>query len=507
MNYRRNIFFTLLALAVCACVSAQSTKPNIIYILADDMGYGDVGCYGQKQIHTPNIDALAAGGMKFTQHYAGAPVCAPSRCVLMTGRDAGHARVRGNYETGPYGFGAGLELRDEDFTLGEMMKQRGYNTAVIGKWGMGVAGTTGEPNKQGFDYSYGFLNQGHAHYQYPDYLFRDGKRIELPENKNDGRKSYSNNLFTGEAMQFVSNNKSNPFFLYLAYTTPHAELLVPEDSIFNSYKGKFVEKPYKQNHQGGSSDDDFGAYHSQDYPNAAYATCITHLDMCIGKLIAFLKQQGLYENTLIIFSSDNGPAKEGGADPLYFNSSGGLRGKKRDVYEGGIREPMIAVWPFKIKAGVVTNNITGFQDIMATLADVTGKPLEKKITTEGISIYPTLTGNNKAQKQHPYLYWEFHENKTSSQALRVGNWKAVRQAPDTAMELYDLSKDIAEQINVADQYPAIVKKMEDMFIKARAPHPLWPLKTLSEAVTKRKNTKQQKGNTEAAASSIEQKPD
>ncbi|HLP37706.1 arylsulfatase [Lacibacter sp.] len=479
-------FFFLLSLLFCSVLATAQAKPNVIYILADDLGYGDVGCYGQKEIRTPNIDAMAASGIKFTRHYAGAPVCAPSRAVLMTGRNIGFARVRGNYENGPYGFGAGLELKDSDLTIAEVMKARGYITAVIGKWGMGMNGTTGEPNKQGFDYSYGFLNQGHAHYQFPEFLYRNGKKFELPENKNDQRKLYSNNLFTEEALRFVAKNKQKPFFLYLAYTTPHAELLVPDDSIFHSYKGKFQEKPYIKNGQGGAQQDNFGAYNSQQYPNAAYAASITHLDMSIGRVIAYLKSEGLLENTLIIFSSDNGPAKEGGANPDYFKSSGMLRGKKRDVYEGGIRVPMIAMWPSRIKQGVVTDHVSAFEDVMTTLADATGKPLQKSITTEGVSFFPLLTGNTAAQKQHKFLYWEFHEGKTSSQAMIMGKWKAVRAAPDTALELYNLERDIAEKNNEAFNEPQLVKQFETMFKKARSPHELWPLKTNKDAISNKK---------------------
>ncbi len=478
---RWTLFLLVGMLATTSVIQAQ--KPNIIYILADDMGYGDVGCYGQKEIRTPNLDAMAKAGMLFTQHYAGAPVCAPSRAVLMTGRDVGHARVRGNYENGPHGFGAGLELRDKDFTLGEVMKARSYATAIIGKWGLGVEGTIGEPSKQGFDYSYGFLNQGHAHYQFPDYLFRNGQRIEIEENKNGKRKLYSNNLFTDEALQFIGNNKSKPFFLYLAYTTPHAELLVPEDSIFASYKGRFAEVPFIMSSQGGTPHNSFGAYNSQAYPKAAYAACITHLDRCIGIVVEYLKANNLYQNTLIVFSSDNGPAKEGGADPSYFNSSGGLRGMKRDVYEGGIREPMIVVWPAKINAGSTTDFISGFQDMMPTLAEVAGKPLDKKIPTAGLSLYPLLTGNRAIQKKHPYLYWEFHEGKATAQAIRMGDWKAVRMAPDSTMEIYYLANDREEKKNLAAQQPALVKAFETLFKSARTGHELWPLKTAKDALT------------------------
>jgi arylsulfatase A len=457
---------------------AQTPKPNIIYILADDLGIGDVGCYGQKIIRTPNLDALAAQGIKFTQHYAGAPVCAPSRAILMTGRDAGHCRVRGNYEAGKHGFGAGLELRDEDVTIGEVLKKRGYATAVIGKWGMGVEGTTGEPNKQGFDYSFGFLNQGHAHYQFPDYLFRNGKRVAMTENENDGRKAYSNTLFTDEAKQFIQQNDKQPFFLYLAYTTPHAELLVPDDSIFQSYKGKFEEKPYVFNKQGGNSkQDNFGAYNSQSHPMVAYAASITHLDMCVGQVVAQLKKLGLYDNTLILFSSDNGAAKEGGANPDFFKSSGIYRGKKRDLYEGGIRMPFIAAGWSKIPKGVESKHVSSFQDVLTTLADMSGKPLEKTHNTEGVSFYPTLTGKSKKQKKHDYLYWEFHENKTSDQAILWHNWKGIRHDPNGKLELYNLTNDPSETQDVADKNPLIVQQIESLLKKAREPHDIWSLKT------------------------------
>lgn len=456
---------------------AQNKKPNIIYILADDMGYGDLGCYGQKDIKTPHLDALAAGGMKFTRHYAGASVCAPSRAVLMTGRAPGKARVRGNYETGPHGFGAGLELRDEDITLGEVMKQYSYSTAMIGKWGMGVENTTGEPNRQGFDYSYGFLNQGHAHSQYPDYLFRNGQRVEIDENKNGKRGAYTNDLFTDEALAFIDNHREKPFFLYLAYTTPHAELLVPEDSIFLSYKGKFKEIPFVKNVQGSNGKNDFGIYHSQASPNAAYAASINHQDMSIGRIIALLKERGLYENTVIMFSSDNGPASEGGTNPEYFNSSGNLRGKKRDLYEGGIKMPFIVSWPAKLKPGQVSDHVCAFWDIMPTFADIAGEKLSKKIPSEGISFYPTLIGKTRKQKQHTYLYWEFHENKTSDQALRFGDWKAIRHDPNGAIEVYNLKEDAGEKNNVAAQHLEVVKKAQQLFAIARTPHELWPLKT------------------------------
>lgn len=474
--FRLNCLITTLLLFTTALHSIGQ-KPNIIYILADDLGYGDVGCYGQKVIRTPNIHRLASNGMKFTRHYAGASVCAPSRAVLMTGRDIGHASVRGNYETGPHGFGAGLELQPEDFTIAEMLKQQGYTTAIVGKWGLGVEGTTGEPNKQGFDYSYGFLNQGHAHNQFPEYLFRNGKKVLIEENKAASRKRYSNDLFTDETLNFLKKTRQKPFFLYLAFTTPHAELLVPDDSIFKSYKGKFTEQPYIQPQQAVSANNNFPGYNSQAYPMAAYAASITHMDMCIGKIISMLQSKGLLENTLIIFSSDNGPAKEGGADPEFFHSSGALRGKKRDLYEGGIRVPLIASWPMMIKRNSVSSHISGFQDLMPTLAEISGYQFPSSVTGEGISFYATLKGDSSSQKQHDYLYWEFHENKTSSQAVLIGNWKAFRPDPQARLELYHLGQDPSEQINVADNHPDQLRKMESILQNARTSHDLWPLKT------------------------------
>ena len=473
INYRF-IFFLL------ATVSLQDgfsqTKPNIIYILADDLGYGDIGCYGQTVIRTPHLDSMASRGMRFTRHYAGAPVCAPSRAVLMTGRDIGHARVRGNLENGPHGFGAGLELRDEDVTVAEVLKQRGYATAIIGKWGLGVEGTTGEPKKQGFDYSYGYLNQGHAHTQFPGFLFRNGERINIPENASNKKGGYSNDLFTKEALRFIAGNKKRPFFLYLAYTTPHAELLVPDDSIFNSYKGKFEEKPFVRPANQRPSSNGFGGYNSQAYPKAAYAASITHMDMCIGKIISILESNNMLKNTLIIFSSDNGPAKEGGADPDYFKSSGLLRGKKRDLYEGGIRVPMIAMWPAVIKPHSESTHISGFQDVLPTLAEISGERLGSEQATEGISFYATLKGSAATQTRHAYMYWEFHENKTSEQAIMIGNWKGIRHAPDEPFELYDLDNDEGEQKNVAADHPGEVLKLEAIIKDARESHPVWPLK-------------------------------
>ena len=450
-------------------------KPNIIYILADDLGYGDLGCYGQKTLKTPHLDQMAREGIRFTQHYAGSPVCAPSRASLMTGRDPGHCRVRGNYETGPHGFGGELELLPTDVTIAEILKRAGYQTALVGKWGLGMDGTTGEPNKKGFDYSYGFLNQAHAHNQFPEYMFRNGIKQEVPENRGGKCNYFSNDIFTDDAISFLEQRKDSPFFLYLAYVTPHAEMLVPEDSIFNSYKGKFKETPFVMGTDGSNGTDPFGAYRSQSYPEAAFASMITHIDNDVQKVLDKLKELGIDKNTLVVFSSDNGPHKEGGNNPYYFDSNGSQRGIKRDLYEGGIRVPFIVRWPGVIKQEQESNQISAFWDILPTFAELTHVDISKD-TVEGVSLVPTLLDDPDKQKQHPFLYWEFHENKYSDQAVRMGKWKAIRHDPDGQMELYNLEVDREEQNDLATEYPGIVGKMDSIMGHSRAENPYFPLK-------------------------------
>lgn len=480
---RRTRRSSVVIIVFMLCLGCQSTvnesqrplRPNIIYILADDLGYGDIGCYGQEVIPTPALDRMAAEGMMFTQHYAGAPVCAPSRVSLMTGLHTGHSYVRGNYETGKYGFGGQLELRPEDVTVAELLKNEGYKTAVIGKWGMGMDGSSGEPNKKGFDYSYGYLNQAHAHWHFPDYLFRNGKKEPVESNAHGKRAYFSNDIFTDDALRFIQETKDEPFFLYLAYVVPHAELLVPDDSVFARFKGKFEEVPFVAGHQGSNGIDSLGYYHSQAYPKAAYATMITRLDRDIGKILQQLKQLGLDENTIVMFSSDNGPHREGGADPEYFNSNGSLRGCKRDLYEGGIRVPFIVRWPGTIKPGQVSHHVSAFWDIFPTFADLAGIEVSD-LKTDGYSLVPTFLGDTLRQEKHPYLYWEFHERKYSDQAVRKGKWKAVRHDPDGPIELYDLSTDPAEQVNVAAENEAIVNEMKTIMESARTENPYWSLK-------------------------------
>jgi len=452
----------------CASIgqtAVRRKKPNIIFILADDLGYGDLGCYGQEEIATPNLDLMAADGMRFTDHYAGSTVCAPSRCSLMTGLHTGHCYVRGNREAKPMGQ---TPLPDETVTVAELLKEAGYTTALIGKWGLGGPGSTGIPNKQGFDYFYGYLCQRHAHNYYPEFLFRNEETVPLEGNKvanprPDGagvaieRAQYSHDLVTEEAISFVEQNKDRSFFLYLAYTIPHAN---------NEAKNKGMEVP------------SLGQYADKDWPEPqkGHAAMITRMDRDIGRLFAKLAELGLDEDTLVVFSSDNGPHREGGNDPDFNDSNGPLRGIKRDLYEGGIRVPMIARWPGKIKAGSVTNHVSAFWDFLPTCCELSG--VETPIGLDGISMVPTLLGQKKKQKKHEFLYWEFHE-KVKKQAVRMGEWKGVRlnmaENPGGAIELYNLKVDIAEKHNVADQHPQIVAQIANYMKTARTQSEYWPL--------------------------------
>ena len=437
-------------------------RPNIIFILADDLGYGDLGCYGQETIRTPNLDRMAAEGMVFTDHYAGTCVCAPSRCSLMTGLHTGHAYIRGNSEVQPMGQ---LPLPADTVTLPKLMKKARYTTALIGKWGLGGPGSTGTPNKQGFDYFFGYLCQRHAHNYYPEFLFRNDDRVPLanevkPVNPPGGvatkRMQYSPDLFTAAALDFVIEDRRKPFFLYLAYTIPHANNEAGKDGM---------EVP------------SYGPYAGEDWPRPqkGHAAMITRMDADIGKLFLRLKTLGLDDKTLVLFSSDNGPHKEGGADPEFFSSSGPLRGMKRDLYEGGIRTPLIARWPGHIPAGSGTNHVCAFWDFLPTCCELAGVTTPEGI--DGISILPTLLGKPEGQRKHPYLYWEFHEQ-GKKQAVRMGDWKAVRlnvaKEPSGPIELYNLKDDLGEQQNVADQHPEIVKQMAEIMATARIPSEHWP---------------------------------
>mgnify|MGYP006279312417 CR=1 FL=1 len=419
----------------------QPSKPNIIYILADDAGYGDFGCYGQKEIHTPNIDSMAAEGMLFTQHYAGAPVCAPSRCSFLTGKHTGNAYIRGNREKLPEGQ---LALKEDIPTIADMLNTEGYTSAIIGKWGLGRPNTEGVPARHGFNYFFGYLCQRQAHNYYPNHLWQNDEKIVL-----NGKK-YTHDIFTVEALEFIERGKDGPFFLYLAYTIPHADLQVPE----------------------------LGEYADRDWPEnkKKYAAMISRLDRDVGRIIEKLRKTGLDRNTLVILTSDNGPHAEGGYDPDYFNSNGPLRGIKRDLYEGGIRVPMIAWWPGTISPGSISNHVSAFWDMMPTFAELSGADVQ--IETDGISLVPELTGRSKSQRKHEYLYWEFHEQ-GGKQAIRKGDWKAVRLNvrlfPGNEVALYNLGKDPGETNDVSSEYPAMARELKMMMEEVRSESDVFPL--------------------------------
>ncbi|MEJ7691729.1 arylsulfatase [Daejeonella sp.] len=442
-------------------------KPNVIFIMADDLGYGDIGVYGQKLIKTPNIDALAKNGIKFTQFYAGTSVCAPSRSSLMTGQHTGHTPIRGNKEAKPEGQ---FPLKGSAYTIAELFKDAGYVTGDFGKWGLGFVGTEGDPNKQGFDQFFGYNCQRLAHDYYPDHLWDNSTRIELP-NSLTKSEVYGPDLIQARALGFIAANKTKPFFAFMSYTLPHAGLELPEnDKLFLEYRNAFKESPkqVKAVKTGPS------LYKGQPYPRAAYAAMVTRLDDYVGQLVSKLKDLDIEKNTLIIFTSDNGPHVEGGNDPQFFNSGGGFRGVKRDLYEGGIRAPMIMSWPSVIKAGSVSDHIGAFWDFMPTFADITSQKKPQKI--DGNSILPVLKGQG-SQPKHDYLYWEFHEN-GGRQAVRMGKWKGVRLNAKTnfnsPLELYDLANDQAESKNVAASNPEIIKKMTRIMKNARVENSDYP---------------------------------
>jgi arylsulfatase A-like enzyme len=429
---------------------AHAAPPNIVFLLADDLGYGDLGCYGQKRIATPNIDRLAKEGMRFTQAYAGSTVCAPSRCSLMTGKHTGHAVHRGN-----------KYIPLTDTTVAELLKTAGYKTAVMGKWGLGEPGSEGVPSKRGFDAFYGYLNHHHAHNYYPDYLWRGDTKETLPgnivikDNVNSKRTTYAPDVILNESLTWLEKNKSGPFFLYHGFLFPHA----------NNEKGRADGN--------GMEVPDAGIYAKEKWPQPQknHAAMISYLDMQVGKILDKLKEIGAENNTLVLFSSDNGPHKEGGADPAFFQSWGPLRGFKRDLTEGGIRVPFIARWPGKVKAASVNDHVCAFWDFLPTAVELAGAKLPEKI--DGVSLVPTLTGKGE-QKAHAFLYWEFHE-RGSQFAVRHGNYKAIRPHLDAKLELYDLTKDLQEKNNIAESNPDVVNKIEEYLKTARTESKDWPL--------------------------------
>lgn len=429
--------------------------PNIVYLLADDLGYGEAGCYGQTRIATPRIDALAAQGMRFTRHYSGAPVCAPARCVLMTGMHAGHATIRDNLEHQPEGQ---EPIFKDDITIAEVLKARGYATGCFGKWGLGYPGSEGDPLQQGFERFFGYNCQRHAHNHYPRYLWSNDTRLMLGGNQAGltGR-HYAHDLIVKEALTFIRAHAAGPFFCYVPFTLPHLALQVPDDSLA-PYRDAFPETPYDGN-----------SYLPHPTPRAAYAAMISRLDRGVGQIVDLLHELGLDDQTLVMFSSDNGPThlKEQ-VDYDFFDSTGGLRGLKGSVYEGGIRVPLIARWPGSIAAGSTSDHICGFQDILPTFAQLAGADDPPDI--DGISFAPTLLGKTDAQRLHPWLLWDF-PGYGGQLAVREGRWKAVRrnlrQHPDAPLELYDLDVDPNETTDVASQHPDVAARLASILRENR----------------------------------------
>ncbi len=423
-------------------VASAAEKPNIIYILADDLGINDFGCYGQKIMKTPRIDQMAKEGMQFFNHYSGSTVCAPTRSCLMTGQHTGRTRIRGNSKA---------HLKPEDVTVAEVLKKAGYATGCVGKWGLGEASSPGIPNQQGFDFFFGYLNQSRAHRFYPDYIWRNEKKEHYPNNPTK-RETYIHDSFTREGLNWIEKQSKTdePFFLYMAYTLSHVDLDVPDDSMEPYLKTIKEKGPYK------NPNSPQKGYRSHPTPRACFAGMTSRLDRDVGKILDLVDKLGISKNTIIMFSSDNGPTPAGGADPDFFDGNGIYKGIKRDLYEGGIRVPLIARWPGKIKAASRSNHISAHWDLMATVSDLTDTSPADDHT--GISFLPSLLGNGE-QKSHDHLYWEFYE-RGGKQAIRKGDIKAVRldrikSGAKGPWEIYDLSSDPGEKTNLASKRPEL----------------------------------------------------
>ncbi|MCY1722812.1 arylsulfatase [Prolixibacteraceae bacterium Z1-6] len=472
----------------------EQQKPNIIYILADDLGYAELGCYGQEKIETPNIDRLAENGIRFTQHYAGAPVCAPSRCVLLTGKHMGHAQIRGNDEWRERGNVWDFKAMSEDpnlegqrplktgtKTIGRMLQQAGYKTGIVGKWGLGAPLTEGIPNKQGFDFFYGYNCQRQAHTFFPFHLWKDTTKVllnnrlvppgtKIPEGADKYAEEsyadfwlndYSAELMQKEVINFIKENKDKPFFMYYANPIPHAPLQAPKRWI-DYYLEKFGdEEPYLGNK----------GYFPHRYPHAAYAAMVSYMDEQVGEIVTTLKELGLYDNTIIMFTSDNGPTYNGGTDSPWFDSAKPFKSEqgwgKGDVHEGGIRVPMIAQWPGNIRPGTETNHISAFYDVLPTACEIAG--IEAPVDVDGKSFLPALLG--KEQEKHEFLYWEF-PSYGGQQAVRMGKWKGIRKnifKGNLKIELYNLEEDVQELNNIAEEHPEVVEKIQKIFEQEHIP--------------------------------------
>ena len=489
------LFLTLFAVTLPCIASAADRKPNIVFIMADDLGYGDLGCYGQTKIKTPNIDAIRDAGMKLTNHYSGAPVCAPARCVLMTGKHLGHAFIRGNMQYRKSQEGQ-YPIPDSEVTIAELLRKQGYVSGGFGKWGLGAPQTSGQPLNQGFDRFFGYNCQTVAHNFYPTYLWDNDKKIAL---NNPAFPAYANlaedadasdpqlyakfrgnvyapDLIGEQAVKFVTDHKDKPFFLYVPTTVPHLALQIPEDSL-EQYEGKLgKDEPFTK-----------GAYLPNRTPHATYAAMVTRMDRDVGNIVTEVKKQGLEDDTIFIFTSDNGPLWDrfGGTDTDFFNSNAGMRGRKGSVYEGGIRIPCVIAWKGHIKPGSTSDRVTGFEDWLPTLLELVGAEAATPKGLDGISFAPTLLGEK--QNEREYLYREFPEY-GGQQAIRIGDWKGVRQDlnrpgksynPDS-FELYNLKDDPDESADVAEKHPDIVKQMQAIMKREHVKSELFPIRALDE---------------------------
>ncbi len=464
------VALVVLSVAPPSPVHAAPRRPNVILIVADDISYGELGCYGQKKIHTPCLDRLAAEGLRFTQFYAGSPVCAPSRCCLMTGKHGGHAWVRDNREIKPEGQ---TPVPAGEVMLGELFKKQGYVTGAMGKWGLGPPGSESDPHRRGFDLFYGFNCQRHAHNHYPVYLWRNDKRETIAGNTGGPTgKRYAHDLFETEALAFVKAHAGEPFFLYLPFTIPHVAVQVPDDSLAE-YRGKWTDPPY----------DGKKGYQKHPAPRAGYAAMITRMDRTVGRLLDLLKTLKLEERTLVLFTSDNGATHNaGGADTDFFDSTGGLRGWKGSVYEGGLRVPLLARMPGTIKAETVSDHVAYFPDVMPTLMEFIGASASVPKGIDGVSFAPTLHGETDRQKPHSHLLWEF-AGYGGQQAVRAGDWKGIRrdlQKGKSKLELYNLKTNVHESTDVAAKHPDIVARLSRILDTDRVPSKLFPIKGLAK---------------------------
>ena len=472
-----SLVITGAAVAAASCGNAEkpAQKPNIVFILADDLGWGDLSCYGQQKFSTPNIDGIAKEGLKFTQAYSGTTVSAPSRSCLVTGTHSGHTAIRGNRELQPEGQ---FPLPEGARTIFHDLQDAGYVTGAFGKWGLGFVGSTGDPGKMGIDRFYGFNCQLLAHSYYADHIWDNGTRIELADNTDSvpyGEGTYIPDLIQRQTLSFLEESvrEGKPFLMWYPTTIPHAELIVPQDTIIRKYLGRYPETPFKGCDQGMAGFRK-GGYCSQEYPHATFAAMVSRLDMYVGQIIEKLKELGVYENTIIIFASDNGPHLEGGADPDFFDSNGPWRGYKRDVYEGGIRIPFIVQWKGHTAAGGQTDFPCSFWDLMPTFREINGQPVDKDM--DGVSLLPLLEGR-KGQKEHDFLYFEFQEY-GGRQAVRKGPWKLVHldiRGDGERYELYNLDLDPSESEDVLARHPDIAAELQAIMAEAHTPNPDFPV--------------------------------